>query len=153
MEVLLYNSVSYKGGQLFMQQTKLKNKQGIQSSFAYTLLRNDLLPELLGKEEETILYWAGKHLARKHPLSSTEEICDFFQKAAWGSLSVIQEKTNKRVFELIPTLPTPTHYKLEAGFLAEQYETMTDCVTETLEQVKRKRVLFTVESNAKETAQ
>lgn len=133
-----------------MQQTKDKKRLDTRSSFAYTLLRNDLLPELLGKEEETILYWAGKHLARKYPLSTTEEICDFFQKAAWGTLSMIQEKTNKLVFELIPNDPAPAHYKIEAGFLAEQYETMTECVTETFEQVKRKRVLFTVESNTKE---
>lgn len=132
-----------------MQQIK-ELKQESKSPFAYTLLRNDLLPELLGKEEETVLYWAGKHLARKYPLKSSDEICDFFQKAEWGTLSVIQEKSNQLVFELTPSEHPPRHYKLEAGFLAEQYENMTQCVTETFEQVKRKRVLFTVESNLKE---
>ncbi len=133
-----------------MQQVKDANQRKTQSSFAYTLMRHDLLPELLGNEEETILYWAGKHLARKYPLSTAEEICDFFQKASWGTLSVLQEKANRLVFELIPNEPVPAHFKLEAGFLAKQYETITACITEAFDEVKKKRVLFTVESNAKE---
>lgn len=132
-----------------MQQTKDKNKVTTQSPFAYTLLRNELLPELLGQEEETILYWAGKHLARKHTLSTAEDICHFFETASWGTLTVVQKKQNKIVFELIPNEPSPRHFRLEAGFLAEQYEAMTECVTETFERVKRRHVLFTVESNLK----
>lgn len=130
-----------------MQKKKSVVEQEVDTSFAYLLLRNDLLPELLGQEEQTILYWAGKHLAKKYPLSSIDEICNFFQKARWGTLSVAKEKTNTVVFELIPPEPAPNHYKLEAGFLAEQLAMMTERVTETLEQVKRKRVIFTVESN------
>lgn len=130
-----------------MQKKKSIIEQEADSSFAYTLLRNDLLPELLGQEEEIILYWAGKHLANKYPLSSLEEICDFFQKARWGALSVVKEKPNTVVFELIPPDPSPRHYKLEAGFLAEQLALMKEKVTETFEQIKRKRVIFTVESN------
>lgn len=129
-----------------MQQTKDSDKQTNSSSFAYTLLRHDLLPELLGKEEETILYWAGKHLALKYPLTTTEDICDFFQKAGWGQLSVIQEKGKRIVFELIPSQPVPAHYKLEAGFLAKQIEMITESASETADDVKRKRVRFTVES-------
>lgn len=130
-----------------MQIKKSIVEQEVDSSFAYTLLRNDLLPELLGQEEETILYWAGKHLAKKYPLSSIEEICDFFQKAKWGTLSVVKEKPNTIVFELAPPDPSPRHFKLEAGFLAEQFALMKERVTEAFEQVKRKRVIFTVESN------
>jgi len=130
-----------------MQQKNSFIEQDMESSFAYALLRNDLLPELLGQEEQTILYWAGKHLAKKYPLSSFDEICDFFQKARWGALTVVKEKSNSIVFELIPPEPSPRHYKLEAGFLAEQLALMTGQVTETFEQIKRKRVIFTVESN------
>lgn len=133
-----------------MQVTKNILDEETDSSFAYALIRNDLLPELLGQEEKTILYWAGKHLARKYPLSSIDEICSFFHKARWGKLSILKEKTNTFVFELIPFNPPPTHFKLEAGFLAEQITVITQCASETVEQVKRKRVIFTVESNAKE---
>jgi hypothetical protein len=130
-----------------MQKKKSVIEQEVDSSFAYSLLRNDLLPELLGQEEETILYWAGKHLAKKYPLASNDEICDFFQKARWGTLSVVKEKPNTIVFELVPPEPSPKHFKLEAGFLAEQFALMRERVTETFEQVKRNRVIFTVESN------
>lgn len=129
-----------------MQKKQRVIGQEVDSTFAYSLLRNDLLPDLLGQEEETILYWAGKHLAKKYPLSSIDEICDFFQKAGWGTLSVVKEKPNTVVFELIPPDPPPNHYKLEAGFLAEQFAFMRERVTETFEQMKRKSVIFTVES-------
>ena len=132
-----------------MQHAKEKEEELI-SSFAYTLLRDELLPELLGKEEQPVLYWAGKHLARKYPLSNTEEICHFFHKAAWGELSVISSKQNKILFELNPRCHRSSHFKLEAGFLAEQVQNMNQCTTETFEQIKKNVVLFTVESNLKD---
>ncbi|PWA12294.1 DUF2507 domain-containing protein [Pueribacillus theae] len=132
-----------------MQHAKEKKEELI-SPFAYTLLRNELLPELLGKEEQPILYWAGKHLARKYPLSSAEEICQFFHEAAWGELSVISSKQSKMLFELNPSYNHSSHFKLEAGFLAEQVQNMNRCTTETFEQIKKDVVLFTVESNLKD---
>lgn len=132
-----------------MNELKDKVEQEVESSFAYTLLRNDLLPDLLGKEERSILYWAGKHLARKYPLDNLEEICDFFNKALWGQLLVAKEKKNKIIFHLVPHDNPPEHYQLEAGFLAAQFEALNNCVTETFEQIKRKHVEFTVESNPK----
>ena len=36
--------------------------------FGYELMRDFLLPTILGKHEKDILYWAGKDLARKFPL-------------------------------------------------------------------------------------
>lgn len=133
-----------------MQKEKEKEKEELISSFAYTLLRNELIPELLGKEEQPILYWAGKHLARKYPLSNTDEICDFFSSAAWGNLSVVYLKKNKILFELNPGFNRTSHFQLEAGFLAEQIQNINSCLTEAYEQVKKDAILFTVESNPKD---
>lgn len=48
--------------------------------FSVLLLRDYLLPELLGKEHHSILYWAGKQLARKIQLSTLEELISFFHQ-------------------------------------------------------------------------
>ncbi|WNF35976.1 YslB family protein [Bacillaceae bacterium IKA-2] len=110
--------------------------------FGYELLRDDVLPELLGKEYQSILYWAGKTLARKYPLSSIEEIIAFFTKAGWGELLLIKEKNDEALFELTSPLfeqkkilSTP----LEAGFLAQQIQYIKEFITETNETVKNGR--------------
>jgi hypothetical protein len=121
------------------------------SLFAYKLLRNELIPELLGKEQEAILYWAGKALARKFPLQSTEEIIDFFDQASWGELHLIKDKKQEKHFTFTPKLPNSS-YKLEAGFLAEQIQQQTSFITETFEQSKRKTMQFIVKSDRKDEA-
>ncbi len=111
--------------------------------FGYELLREDILPELLGKEHNTILYWAGKSLARKYPTSSFEDIINFFKKAGWGELLLVKEKRSEAIFELTSDLfsnkkelATP----LEAGFLAQQIENIKGCITETNETPKNGKV-------------
>lgn len=46
--------------------------------FGYELIRDTLLPNVLGEEAPHILYWAGKELARKYPLETLDELADFF---------------------------------------------------------------------------
>jgi predicted hydrocarbon binding protein len=121
------------------------------SSFAYKLLRNELIPELLGKEQEAILYWAGKALARKFPLQSIEEIIDFFKQASWGELHLIKDKKQEKHFTFTPKLSSSS-FKLEAGFLAEQIQQQTSFITETFEQSKRKTMYFIVKSDRKDNA-
>lgn len=111
--------------------------------FGYELLREVVLPELLGKDHQTILYWAGKTVARKYPVNSFEEISIFFEKAGWGKLLLIKEKNNEAIFELTSTLfehrknlSTP----LEAGFLAQQIQHIKEFITETNETVKTGKV-------------
>lgn len=123
-----------------------KNKQeAVNSSpeeiplFGYEILREDVLPEILGKEHQTILYWAGKTVARKYPVSSIVEISAFFSKAGWGELLLIKEKNGEALFEL--TSPLFEHKNnlstpLEAGFLAQQIQHIKKFITETNETVK-----------------
>ena len=57
------------------------------NAFAYELLREELLPDLIGNDSDGILYWAGRNLARKYPLETIEEVIQFFEKVGWGTLS------------------------------------------------------------------
>lgn len=64
--------------------------------FGYNLLRETLIPELLGSEESDILYWGGKRIARKYPAADIDEMIHFFQEAGWGHLEWTNDK-KKRV--------------------------------------------------------
>lgn len=127
-------------------------------AFGYELIREILLPSILGKETSTILYWAGKDMARKFPLQTMDEIIDFFEKAGWGYLT-IQESKNELQAELTSELITErlqkkdiTTFQLEAGFLAQQVEAQKNVVAECYEHPKRraKKVVFTVKWDKKD---
>lgn len=109
--------------------------------FGYALLRETLLPELLGHDEPEILYWAGKSLARKYPCDSIEEIMEFFNKAYWGELQLIHEKKRELQLKLQPTNDTYS-FLLEAGFLAEQLSELKNAAAETYMDEKKEDHIF-----------
>jgi predicted hydrocarbon binding protein len=142
----------------FQEQYKLLENIPL-SGFGYELIREILLPDLLGKETTPVLYWAGKSLARKYPLETMEEIIAFFEKAGWGTLTIVSEGKNELEFELTsPLIAARFSYKedctfqLEAGFLAQQIEQQKKLVTEAYEQQKKraKKVIFTVKWDRKD---
>jgi len=121
--------------------------------FGYELIREILLPEILGKDTPEILYWAGKRLARKFPLIDIEQIIEFFSKAAWGQLELIKESKTELQFELMSPLivsrvksKAEYFFQLEAGFLAQQIELQKEANAETFEHPVKKsnKVVFTV---------
>jgi predicted hydrocarbon binding protein len=123
------------------------------SMFGYELIREVLLPEILGKDTPEILYWAGKRLARKFPLETMEGIIEFFAKASWGDLEIKSETKNGMDLELVSPLivsrvksKAEHFFQLEAGFLAQQIELQKEVITETFEHPVKKsnKVLFTV---------
>ncbi|WLD92289.1 YslB family protein [Alkalihalobacillus sp. AL-G] len=128
--------------------------------FGYELLRDVLLPELLGKENHSILYWAGRSLARKYPLDSSEKMVQFFAAANWGELQLNGQTDKSMTFELSSErvsdlLMKRMHkgFQLEAGFLAEQIQRQKKKVTETFDEVKRGKVdkiIFTVQWDRKD---
>lgn len=129
------------------------------SKFGYELIREILLPDLLGKDTPGILYWAGKQLARKYPLNDLNEIIEFFGKASWGVLVLKKETKNELEFELISPLlasrsssKTEHFFQLEAGFLAQQIECHKEATTEAYEHPlkKIKKVQFTVKWDKKD---
>lgn len=118
--------------------------------FGYSLIREMLLPAILGKETPSILYWGGKELARKYPLQTIEEIYDFFLRAGWGNLTVKKERKNEIHFELnnIPRNDRLNNddFQIEAGFLAETIGTIKKGKAETFVQTKKggQMALFTI---------
>lgn len=149
--------------------TKEKNKETILdtyndetcSAFGLELLRSVLIPELLGKENSGISYWAGKNIARKFPLYSLEDVIDFFKRASWGDLQLVKESKAEMIFELSSPLITKrtleetntVSYQLEAGFLAEQFQRMSNYITEAYTSEKRGKdpvVIFEVKWDRKD---
>ncbi len=127
------------------------------TAFGYEFYREVLLPELLGNEQSAVLYWTGKEMARQFPLTSKEELEQFFFDAGWGSLSTLQEKKNEITFGLHSSLITERKktnriscYQLEAGFLAEQFQNMLHCITEAYETDKKSEIQFTVKWDPKD---
>ncbi|MCR2821951.1 YslB family protein [Lederbergia panacisoli] len=149
-------------------QTSLK--QGLHNSpesdtqmdipvFGYELLRDILIPGILGKDTNEISYWAGKHIARKFPLLSTEEVSSFFQEASWGMLKLVEESKNEIKFELNGKLVdrriqmnSDPCFTLEAGFIAEQIQNQKQFICEAYAELNKKKnhVFFTVRWDRKE---
>ncbi|WP_339250827.1 YslB family protein [Sporosarcina sp. FSL W8-0480] len=101
----------------------------------YEIIRDHVLPGILGKHEDDILYWAGKDVARKFPIFSVDELPDFFAEAGWGTLTPFPGKTSKdeAVFILNQEdqiLLEKRSYQLEAGFIAEQFQKLNGVLTE-----------------------
>ncbi|WP_239254764.1 YslB family protein [Listeria ilorinensis] len=115
-------------------------------SFGYGLLRDYLLPDLLGDETPHILYWAGKDLARKFPLDTYQAIEQFFVQASFGELSMIKEKkdelrlllSGEEVARRFDAQETPS-FKLEAGFLAEQLQNQRRLYTEAYDEINQRK--------------
>lgn len=123
------------------------------SAFGYELVREFLLPELLGKDTADILYWAGKRIARKYPLSSLDETIRFFEQASWGTLAIKEETRKQLVLELGSELISSrlknnpvTTFQLEAGFLAQQIEFQKKVSAEAFEHPNKRasRIQFTI---------
>ena len=130
--------------QIQHEQNSSFNEETV-SIFSKELLRDILLPDLLGKDHAQVLYWAGKQLARKFPLNNKEEIYGFFVKAGWGILT--EEKTSKKEAEYFLSGPIISRrfnlndqceFHLEAGFLAEQLQLQNKRITEAVAEPKRR---------------
>ncbi|MED3662005.1 YslB family protein [Ureibacillus terrenus] len=124
--------------------------------FGYELIRDYLLPSILGKHENDILYWAGKDLARKFPCTDIPLIISFFKDAGWGDLALEKEMKDGFVFRLTndPELLKikERNFRLEAGFIAEQIQNFKGYLTECFEEKKehQEQVIFTVKMDLKE---
>lgn len=130
------------------------------SLYGYELIREFILPEILGKDTPEILYWAGKRLARSHPLKSLEEVIEFFSIASWGQLELKKERKDEIEFELVSPLivsrvksKAEHYFQIEAGFLAEQIQLQKQVIAETFEHPVKKanKVQFTVKWDRKDT--
>ncbi|MFB7637743.1 YslB family protein [Peribacillus butanolivorans] len=137
-----------------IEEEEIQTEESQVPAFGYELIREVLLNDILGKDSNQILYWAGKQLARKFPLNGEQEVVAFFQNAGWGHLEII--KFSKTEMELSLTgeiisrrldLHPNCHFQLEAGFLAEQFTLQKKFLSESTEEIKRraKKVTFTIQ--------
>lgn len=114
--------------------------------FGYDILRDHVLPSILGAHQGEILYWAGKEVARKFPVFSVEELPVFFKEAGWGILAL--EKTLKDEAFYIMTIGEELNiqdrfFQLEAGFLAEQHQKLNGLLTECYGEAQSKKGIVT----------
>lgn len=127
-----------------------KTQEKVIPQFGYELIRDHLVASLLGKHEQEVLYWAGKDLARKFPCQSVDELQAFFEQAGWGELHIHKEAKREIILHLQGAHRSDTRsdrcFKLEAGFLAEQFEMLHGRMTECAEEVTSKLVVFTAKS-------
>ncbi|WP_449355642.1 YslB family protein [Virgibacillus natechei] len=119
----------------------------------YDVLRYIGLPEVLGTQSNTILYFMGRNLARKLDIKALEDIYYIFDKLGWGNLELIKEKRKELVFHLMADAVVQrlnasfhTEFRLEAGFLAEAIQMINEKECECVEAVNHKihQIEFTV---------
>lgn len=121
----------------------------------YDILRYVCLPELLGSEKDTLLYFIGKSLARKFEMEAFGDVFYFFEKVGWGKLDLFKEKRNELIFHLLSDSVVKrlnsnidADFRLEAGFLAEAIMKVKGIECECVEEINYKlhqvefRVLF-----------
>lgn len=124
--------------------------------FGYELIRDHVLSSILGKHEDDILYWSGKELARKFPCSDIQLIISFFKDAGWGELTLEKESKDGFIFHLTGDYNmlniSKRTFRLEAGFIAEQIQTMNGFLTECYDEKKEKQglIILQVKSDLKE---
>ena len=126
------------------------------TAFGYELMRDHILSAIVGKNEEDILYWCGKEIARKFPLLELEEVVPFFHEASWGSLT-LTKTTKSEVFYTLTGDPEILKFdqrcfRLESGYLAEQHQKYNGFMTECFEEVDVKNICvnFQVKWDAKD---
>ena len=121
--------------------------------FGHYLIRDVLLKDLLGDKQDSILYWAGKNIARKYPLSKMDEIEDFFARCGWGNLIIKKEGKSEMSLELQSIFQPhgiEPSYQLEAGFLAEQIQNQKGFITEACVTIKKKSIIFSIQWDSKD---
>ncbi|GGB27955.1 DUF2507 domain-containing protein [Virgibacillus dakarensis] len=116
----------------------------------YDVLRYISLPELLGTEADTLLYFIGRNLARKLDIASLDDVYHTFEKLGWGRLELVKEKRKELIFHLMAdpvanriNAPFPAEFRIEAGFLAESLQLVKGVSCECLEEIHKK--IFQVE--------
>lgn len=116
-------------------------------AFGYELFRSVLLPELLGEEQESLLYWAGRKVARQYKLHTIQDIIEFFHYAGWGHLTHEEKGKNQMTFQLSSDIVSArlkndpnASFTLEAGFLAEQIQQQLGLAAEAYNEVKTGKV-------------
>ena len=123
--------------------------------FLNSLYRDTILPQILGPDNDPILYWAGKHVSRKYDLSDVDELPEFFDMAEFGKLDILKLRRHSAEFELSGQIvkdrlaSNSTEFSLECGIIAECLERQNGTPTEAAAKVdeKKKTVQITAQTD------
>lgn len=97
-----------------------------QSSYNALVLRDLVIPNILGDDTSAILYWAGRNLANKFNLPDPHTLNTFCQQMHWGTLELTRQGRYKETYILSgPDVQTRlqldpnAEFQLETGFIAQ----------------------------------
>jgi len=124
-----------------------------ESTVGHDVLRYVSMPSFLGQEKDSILYFIGRNLARQINIEKLEDLYFLFDKFRWGSLELVKDRRRTLTFHLMSddvaarmVSPFQVDYRIEAGFIAEAIETITQRSCECIESINERlyRVQFKV---------
>ncbi|AYF92745.1 DUF2507 domain-containing protein [Apilactobacillus bombintestini] len=105
---------------------KIMGNTSTSSYWGQEFLRDVLLTDLLGSDTHSILYWAGKKMARKFPLKDALDTTKFFKQSGLGELSLISENKHEIKWNLSGEIVASrieanpdADFMFEAGFLSQ----------------------------------
>lgn len=124
----------------------------------FDILRYVSLPELLGEESPTLLYFMGRKLARKFDIQTVDDVIHIFTLLGFGRLEVVKDKRKSMTFQLMSDAVASrlqasfsTDFRLEAGFLAEALHIIENRDCECVETINKRihqvefKVMFSVD--------
>lgn len=153
-----YNETCNKKGIEIMSQQTYDRLINSPRGFANASMRDVLLPLILGKETDGILYWIGKDLARQYPVATPEEITQLAQQLGFGELTRTRQKRTTQNWQLrgaevsdrlnVTAKEDQPSFTLEAGFLAQELQFQIGTTTEArVQSVGRGTVELIVQSD------
>lgn len=121
-----------------MSQKRYDELLHSQQGLANGTLRDVILPAILGKETDAMLYWIGKDLAREYPVATGDDLIILTQQLGLGELKLKHKNATSQVWQLggqlvaerIHRAEEQTSFGLECGFLAQEIEFQLGTVAE-----------------------
>lgn len=124
-------------------------------------LRDVILPAILGKETDEMLYWIGKDVARQFPVNSPEDLQLITSQLGFGELSLQKKTATSQLWKLagpivqerIAQNDEQTSFGLETGFLAQEIEFQLMTVAEAeVSELKKDAVFIEVKNDPQSDA-
>ena len=114
-------------------------------------MRDVILPAILGKEADEMLYWIGKDIAREFPVQTNDELVLLTRQLGFGDLSLQKKNATSQEWQLAGPIVSErinrkkeqTSFGLETGFLAQEIEFQVNSVAEA-EIIERHKDAITI---------
>lgn len=124
-------------------------------------LRDVIIPSILGKETDEMLYWIGKDVARQFPVDSDEKLSPLVKQLGFGDLTLVKKNATIQLWKLggpivkerIAQNGELTSFGLETGFLAQEIEFQLMTITEaTIVERKKDHIVIEVRNDPQTNA-